>query len=197
MCIFAYIKSFSYICVLKKGLTMITALVQTEVRIFDVRCPDNKENAISALQNSVNQLNPEDGRCRFVVLNDGTEIYSWNYQPTFRKEVKRVKKERPVSPYILSLCVYVLLRGQELNYDNLYHEAEIFDNVAEAHQFMKERGWTKRDYHIVYEYVVDGVDEDCIYGTGLGLTKAEAKESLNKSLAYYCLELKNGKILEL
>lgn len=177
---------------------MITGRIHTQIRTIDVPCGDNKDKAVSALQNAVYQLTVEDGRCRFVVNDWGQEIYSWTYQPTIRKEIKKVKKERPVSPYILSLCVYVLLRGQELNYDNLYHEAEMFDNADKAHQFMKERGWTKRDYHIVYEYVVDGVDEDCIYGTGLGLTKAEAKEQLNRNLEYYHIEVKkNGTIKDI
>ena len=133
---------------------MITASIHTQVRIIDVPCENHKDKAISALQNAVGQLTVEDGRCRFVVNDRFHEIYSWSYQPTIREEIKKVKKERPVSPYILSSCIYVLLRGEELDYDNFYH-GEIFNDTAEAHQYMKERGWSKHDYHIVYEYVVD------------------------------------------
>lgn len=171
---------------------MITARIETQVRTIPVTCDNNRDKAISALQNAVYSLTEEDGRCRFVVTEQGHDIYEWSYQPTFRKEVKKVKKDRPVSPYILSSCIYVLLADKELSYDNLYHEGEIFNNVAEAHQFMKERGWSKNDYRIVYEYVVEGRNQDCIYGTGLGFTKAEAKEQLNRELDYYNMEVKNN-----
>ena len=176
---------------------MITASIYTQVRKMDVPCRNNKEKAISALQNAVYKLTVEDGRCRFVVYESGQEIYSWSYQPTIRKEEKKAVKERPISLYVLSSCIYVLLKDDELNYDNLYHEAESFDSAAEAHQFMKERGWNKYDYHIVYEYIVDSRNQDCIYGTGLGFTKAEAKEQLNRNLEYYNIEVKkNGTIKE-
>lgn len=177
---------------------MITANIHTQIRVIDIPCENHKDRAICALQNAVHQLTIEDGRCRFVVNDCGHEIYSWSYQPTIRRDIKKVKKDGSISPYILSSCIYVLLKDEELNYENLYHEAESFDSAAEAHQFMKERGWKKYDYHIVYEYVLEARNQDCIYGTGLGFTKTESKEQLNRNLKYYNIELKiNGKVREL
>lgn len=177
---------------------MITARIETQVRTMSVACENDRDKAISALQDSVCRLTEEDGRCRFIVTDQGHDVYEWTYQPTFRKEVKKAKSERPVSNYMLSSCIYVLLADKELHYENLYHEAESFDSAADAHQFMKERGWNKSDYRIVYEYVVEGREQDCIYGTGLGFTKAEAKEELNRELEYYHMEVnKCGKIREI
>lgn len=177
---------------------MITAKINTQIRTLVIPCDDDRNKAISALQDAVYKLTVEDGRCHFIVLNNGAEIYSWHYQPTIREVIKKVKKERPISPYLLSSCIYVLLKGDELNYENLYHEAEPFDSAVEAHLFMKEKGWKKYDYHIVYEYIVEDRVKDCIYGTGLGFTKVEAKEALNQNLEYYEIEVKsNGTIKEL
>ena len=183
---------------IRKQQLMIRADIHTAVRTINVPCENDRDKAVTALQDAVGQLTVEDGRCRFIVTQDGSEVYSWSYQPTIREEVKRIKKERPVSPYILSSCIYVLLVDKELCYDNLYHEAEDFNSAAEAHQFMKERGWSKYDYRIVYEYVVEDRSQDCIYGTGLGFTKAEAKEQLNCDLKYYHIEVtKNGIVKDL
>lgn len=174
---------------------MITARIETQVHTLPVRCESSREKAISALQDAVCKLTEEDGRCKFVVDENGHIVYHWFYQPTFRKEVKKVERKRTESPYILTSCIYILLSDKELCYENLYHEAENFNSTVEAHRFMKERGWNKCDYHIAHEYIVEDRTEDCIYGTGLGFTKAEAKEALNRNLKYYEIEVtKNGTI---
>lgn len=176
---------------------MISASIITSTRVLNVNCDNNKEKAIEALQNSVNCLNKEDGRCKFVVYQDGVELYSWFYQPTIREEKMKQKKIRPISPYRLSLIIYLILNGKELNYNNLYHDGEMFDSVAEARLLMKDKGYGRDDYHIVYEYIVDNRNHDCIYGTGLGYTKAEAKEQLNRNLEYYNIIVKpNGTIID-
>lgn len=176
---------------------MITARIHTQIRIIDVPCENDKDKAISALQKAVYQLTVEDGRCWFVVNNCGHEIYSWSYQPTFREEKKKktVKKE---SKYVVGLIVYILLNGEELSYDNFYDDGTYFDTVAKAREFMKERGYGKYDYQVVYEYTVSSRDGNNDYGFGLGFTKAEAKEQLNRNLKYYNLEVKpNGTIKEI
>lgn len=176
---------------------MITARIETQVRRIDVPCADNRDKAVSALQDAVYKLTPEDGRCRFVVFNDGHKVYSWSYQPTFRQEKSTVKVKKE-SKYMLGCVVYTLLNGEDLAYENLYHDAEPFDSAAQAHRFMKERGWSKNNYRIVYEHVVEDRAGNCIYGTGLGFTKAEAKEQLNRNLEYYNIEVKkNGTIKEI
>lgn len=172
---------------------MITAKIQTETRTIEVSCNNDKDHAISSLQNSVKLLNKEDGRCNFIVLSNGEEIYSWYYQPTFREEKKPVKaKKEPKYEY--GSIVYVLRNGEELLYENLYDDGHSFDSVKEAREFMKERGYSTSNYRIVYEYGVSSSDGKYDYGFGLGFTKEEAKENLNKSLAYYSLELKNNRI---
>lgn len=173
---------------------MITAKIESQVRTLKVACENNQDSAISALQGSVKNLTKEDGRCKFIVLKNGVEVYSWFYQPTIREE-KQVTPKKKESKYEYGCSVYVLLNGCELNYNNFYHN-EFFDSVAEAREYMKQDGWGSFDYRIVYEYIVTDLEGNSIYGTGLGFTKAEAKEELNKSLAYYNLELKNGYIKE-
>lgn len=175
---------------------MITASIYTQVRKMDVPCRNNKDKAISALQDAIYKLTVEDGRCRFVVYESGQEIYSWSYQPTIREEKKKktVKKE---SKYVVDYIVYILLNGKELDYDNFYADGTYFDTVAKAREFMKERGWSKYDYQVVYEYAVSSRDGRNDYGFGLGFTKAEAKEKLNRNLEYYNIEVrKNGTIKE-
>ena len=100
---------------------MITAYINTQIRKVNVPCENNKDKAVAALQQAVYTLTEEDGRCRFVVLDNGHEIYSWSYQPTFREEKKKktVKKE---SKYEVGYVVYILLNGKELDYDNFYAE---------------------------------------------------------------------------
>ena len=173
---------------------MIKAIIKTQTRILEVPCRDNKEQAISSLHNAVSRLNKEDGRCRFIVLNNGAEIYSWSYQPTIRNEKKGVKVSKDPK-YGWGCIVYILLNGKDLCYENFYHDAEFFSSVKDARVFMKERGFSAFDYRVVYEYSVDGPNGTLI-GAGLGFTKLEAKESLNKSLAYYNLELRNGRVIE-
>lgn len=174
---------------------MITAKIQTQTRTIKVACNNDKDHAISSLQNAVYNLNEEDGRCKFIVLSNGEEIYSWYYQPTFRKGKKPIKAKKEPK-YELGYVVYILLNGKDLSYDNLYHDAIFFDSVKEAREFMKERGYSIYDYQIVYEYMVSDSKGACLYGTGLGFTKAEAKESLNRSLSYYSLKLNNNRIVE-
>ena len=107
---------------------MITAYIKTQVRTIQVPCADNRDKAIEALQNAVYSLNSEDGRCRFVVLdkNHNHEIYSWEYQPTFRPDLEQ-KEEKKVeeieeSKYGWGLIYYILKKGKELDYDNLYRD---------------------------------------------------------------------------
>ena len=187
---------------------MITAYIKTQVRTIQVPCADNRDKAIEALQNAVYSLNSEDDRCRFVVLdkNHNHEIYSWEYQPTFRPDLEQ-KEEKKVeeieeSKYDWGLIYYILKKGKELDYDNLYRdEWDIpveFDEEKDAHNFMKAKGYSKYEYNIVYEYSVWTKDEDWVCGFGRGLTKKEAREDLNKGLEYYHLKLlANGKVKEI
>lgn len=99
------------------------------------------------------------------------------------------------SKYELECLVYILLNGKELQHQNFYYDGICFSTVAEAREFMKNRGYSNYEYSVVYEYIVSSINGDCIYGSGLGFSKEEAKQSLNKSISYYCMELtKYGKI---
>lgn len=187
---------------------MITARIETQTRIIPVNTPDNKDEAIRRLQDAVHTLIPEDGRCRFVVLDadHNHEIYSWEYQPTFRPDLEQ-KEEKKVeeieeSKYEWGLIYYILKKGKELDYDNLYRdEWDIpveFDEEKDAHNYMKAKGYGKHEYNIVYEYSVWPKDEDWVCGFGRGFTKKEAREDLNKGLEYYHLKLlANGKVKEI
>lgn len=165
----------------------VTAIIQTQARNIKVTCPNDKNEAISCLQNSVHLLNQADGRCKFVVLEDGYETYSWSYQPTFREEKTKVITKKDKS-YILSCVYYILLNSEELAYSNLYRDSICFQSISEARQYMKEKGYSKNDYSIVYEYAADSSNSDENYGFGIGLTRKEAKERINESLSYYGLK---------
>ena len=187
---------------------MITAIIHTENRKIDLGRQVSKDKAINALQQAVYTLTEADGRCRFVVMDadHNHEIYSWEYQPTLRpdlmqKEEKKVE-EVEESKYDWGLIYYILKKGKELDYDNLYRdEWDIpveFDEEKDAHNFMKAKGYSKYEYNIVYEYSVWPKDEDWVCGFGQGLTKKEAREDLNKGLEYYHLKLlANGKVKEI
>lgn len=188
---------------------MITARIETQTRIIPVNTPNDKDEAIKRLQDAVYTLTSEDGRCRFVVMDKdhNHEIYSWEYQPTFRpdlvkKEVEKVDVKEEESKYAWGLICYILKKGKELDYDNLYRdEWDIpveFDEEKDAHNFMKAKGYGKCEYNIVYEYSVWPKDEDWTCGFGQGFTKKEAREDLNKGLECYHLKLlANGKVKEL
>ena len=175
---------------------MYTATIHTQTRILNIPCENNRDEAISALQQAVYMLTEEDGRCRFVVAYLDNEVYSWEYQPTFRKDLKKRKNITSVKKepeYFLGYIIYVLKNGLDLSYDNFYADGQIFDSAIQAHEFMKERGYNKHDYRLVYEYGLSDDKND--YGFGLGFTKAEAKENLNERIAEYNLiVMKNGKV---
>ena len=188
---------------------MITALIETQVRTIQVPCINNRDKAIEALQNAVCSLNPEDGKCRFVVMekDHNQEIYSWFYQPTFRfdleqKENKKGEMKEQESKYEWGLVCYILKKGKELDYDNLYkdgYDCQVsFDDEKDAQEFMREKGYGQDEYDIVYEYTVWEKDADWTYPCALGLSKKEAREKLNKNIEYYNLKLLgNGKVKEL
>lgn len=189
---------------------MITAYIKTQVRTIQVPCADNRDKAIEALQNAVYSLNSEDGRCRFVVLdkNHNHEIYSWEYQPTFRpdlvkKEAEKVDVKEEKSKYDWGYIIYILKNGKEMDWDNFYRDSwdcvVDFDDEKSAHEFMRKRGYDQTEYRLVYEYCVwPEYDNSIVYGFGKGFTKKEARENLNKDLKYYSLKLlANGKVKEL
>lgn len=175
---------------------MYSATIHTAIRQIPLGKQESKEKAIEALQQAVYKLNEEDGRCRFVVSFFGEEVYSWEYQPTFRKGLKKKAKNTAVKKepkYFLGYIIYVLLNGKELDWGNFYADAQIFDKAVQAHEFMKERGYGKHDYRLVYEYSLS--DDRGDYGFGMGFTKSEAKEKLNERIAVYGLVvMKNGTI---
>lgn len=173
---------------------MVTAKIETQIRTILIQCPDLK-NAVSTLQGCVINLLPDDGRCRFAVLRNGAEIYSWTYKPTFREPLPIAHEEEK---YTSCMVYYVLLEGNELLYDNLYHNAQIFDTITELHSYMKEMGYSKSEYNVIYELSVESATHDEVYGFGLGFTKEEARTNANKDVSYYNLKvLKNGKVKEL
>ena len=187
---------------------MYTATIHTQARTFKVPCENNKDKAIEALQQAVYSLTEEDGRCRFIVKNFGEEVYSWEYQPTFRpdlekKEEKKVEVKKEESEYEWNYILYVLKNGKEMDCDNFYADdfgcPFEFDDEKSAHEFMKSRGYSKDEYRLVYEYCVwPKKDDSVVYGFGKGFTKKEARENLNKDLEYYSLKLlANGKVKEL
>ena len=67
----------------------LSRLLCIPLLFIKVPCENNKDKAIAALQQAVYTLNEEDGRCRFVVKRFGEEVYSWEYQPTFRKDLEK------------------------------------------------------------------------------------------------------------
>lgn len=178
---------------------MYSATIHTAIRQIPLGKQESKEKAIEALQQAVYKLAEEDGRCRFVVSFFGEEVYSWDYQPTFRKDLKKKVKKNAVKKepkYFLGYVIYVLLNGEELSYDNFYADGEFFDSAIQVHEFMKERGYGKSNYRLVYEYGLS--DDSGDYGFGMGFTKTEAKEKLNERIAEYGLVvMPNGKIKEL
>ena len=187
---------------------MYTATIHTAVRQVPLGKQESKEKAIEALQQAVYTLTEEDGRCRFVVSYFTEEVYSWEYQPTFRpdlkqKEEKKVEVKEEESKYEWNYILYVLKNGTELDYDNFYADGfgcpYEFDEEKSAHEFMKGRGYSKDEYRLVYEYCVWPKDNDSVvYAFGKGFTKKEARENLNKDLEYYHLKLlANGKVKEL
>ena len=191
---------------------MIKANIHTATRIIDIPCADDRNQAISALQNAVSQLTEEDGRCRFVVLDNNKEISSWEYQPTFRKDLE-MKKEKEAakvsvtvkeeeSNYEWALVYYILKNGEEMDWDNFYRDSwdcvVDFDDEKSAHKFMKERGYGPHEYSLVYEYCVWPKNKDTVCSFGLGLTEKEARKDLNDGLKSYNLKLlANRKIKEL
>ena len=185
---------------------MITAKIKTQTRTIKVTCNNDKAHAISSLQNSVKLLTKEDGRCKFIVLSHGREIYSWEYQPTFRSDLKQkgagkvVAKEE--SKYEWGYVIYILKNGEEMDWDNFYRDSwdcvADFDDEKSAHEFMRKRGCSQSEYRLVYEYAVWEKGADWIYPCALGLTKKEARENLNINLKCYNLKLlANGKVKEL
>ena len=187
---------------------MITAIIHTAVRQISLGNQESKEKAIEALQQAVYTLSEDDGKCRFVVTSFGKEVYSWEYQPTFRpdlemKEEKKVEVKEEESKYESNYILYVLKNGKEMDYDNFYADGFgcpfEFDDEKSAHEFMKSRGYSKDEYRLVYEYCVwPKKDDSVVYGFGKGFTKKEARENLNKDLEYYSLKLlANGKVKEL
>ena len=186
---------------------MYTATIHTAVRQVPLGKQESKEKAIEALQQAVYTLTEEDGRCRFVVSYFTEEVYSWEYQPTFRpdlkqKEEKKVEVKEEESKYEWNYILYVLKNGTELDYDNFYADGfgcpYEFDEEKSAHEFMKGRGYSKDEYRLVYEYCVWEKDKDWTCGCACGFTKKEARKNLNKNLVYYHLKLLvNGKVKEL
>ena len=188
---------------------MYTGIIHTQTRTFKVSTENSQEKAIEVLQQAVYNLTEEDGRCRFVVKWRNEEVYSWEYQPTFRPDLKKeeetmkveVKEEEP--KYEWNYRLYVLKDGKEMDYDNFYADGFgspfEFDDEKSAHRFMKERGFGPSAYRLVYEYCVWlKKDDSVVYGFGKGFTKKEARENLNKDLEYYSLKLlANGKVKEL
>ena len=186
---------------------MITAIIHTAVRQISLGNQESKAKAIEALQQAVYTLSEDDGKCRFVVNSFGKEVYSWEYQPTFRpdlemKEEKKVEVKEEESKYESNYILYVLKDGKEMDYDNFYADGFgcpfEFDDEKSAHEFMKSRGYSKNEYRLVYEYCVWEKDTDWNYPCVMGFSKKEAREKLNKDLEYYHLKLlANGKVKEL
>lgn len=182
---------------------MYTATIHTAVRQVPLGKQESKEKAIEALQQAVYTLTEEDGRCRFFVSYFTEEVYSWEYQPTFRPDLKtetHIETEKPTEEekYLVGLCCYVLLNGKSVEYDNFYMDGKDFDDAKAAHAFMKERGYSRSEYRVVYEYCVSNISGSTTYGFGLGISKETARLNLNKDLEYYHLKLlANGKVKEL
>lgn len=188
---------------------MIRANIHTAVRVINVPCVNDRKQAISALQEAVSQLTPEDGRCRFVVSDSdhNKEIYSWEYQPTFRpdlvkKEAEKVVVKEEESKYDWGYVIYILKNGEEMDWDNFYRDSwdcvADFDDEKSAHEFMRKRGYDQTEYRLVYEYAVWEKGADTTYPPELGFTKKEARKNLNINLKHYNLKLlANGKVKEL
>lgn len=188
---------------------MYTAIIHTQTRTFKVSTENSQEKAIKAMQQAVCNLTEEDGRCRFVVMdtNHEKEIYSWEYQPTFRPDLMQKEEEKveevEESKYDWGYIIYVLKNGKEMDWDNFYRDSwdcvVEFDDEKSAHEFMKKRGYDQTEYRLVYEYCVwSKYDDSIVYGFGKGFTKKEARENLNKDLEYYSLKLlANGKVKEI
>ena len=188
---------------------MIIAIIHTEIRQITLGGQESVEKAIKNLQDAVYTLSQSDGRCRFVVLetDHNKELYSWDYQPTFSKDIandieKKTEVKETESKYECGFIYYILKKGKVLNYDNFYKDdwdcSACFDVEKDAHKFMREKGYNQNEYNIVYEYSVWPKNEDWVCGVGLGLTKKQAREKLNVNLQYYNLKLlANGEIKEI
>ena len=187
---------------------MYTATIHTQTRTFKVSKENSRDKAIEVLQQAVYTLTEEDGRCRFVVSFFGEEVYSWEYQPTFRPDLKKKEEEKiemkedEDSKYDWGVVIYVLKNGIEMDWDNFYRDSwdciADFDDEKSAHEFMKKRGYNKDEYQLVYEYTVWEKNVDWAYPCALGLSRKEARENLNNNLKRYNLKLlANGKIKEL
>ena len=127
---------------------------------------------------------------------------STNIPGRLGSEGKQKSRNKRTGIYAWGFICYILKKGKELDYDNLYRdEWDIpveFDEEKDAHNFMKAKGYSKCEYNIVYEYSVWPKDEDWVCGFGQGFTKKEAREDLNKGLEYYHLKLlANGKVKEI
>ena len=188
---------------------MITARIETQTRIIPVVTPNDKDEAIKRLQDAVYTLTSEDGRCRFVVMDKdhNREIYSWEYQPTFRpdlvkKEAEKVDVKEEESKYDWGYVIYILKNGEEMDWDNFYRDSwdcvADFDDEKSAHEFMRKRGYDQTEYRLVYEYAVWEKGADTTYPPELGFSKKEARKNLNINLKRYNLKLlANGKVKEL
>ena len=185
---------------------MITAKIKTKTREIDIPCPNDKDKAILSLQDSVSRLTKEDGRCRFIILSCGIEIYSWEYHPTFREDLAQ-KEEKVIdvkeeSKYEWGVVIYILKNGEELDWDNFYRDSwdcvVDFDDEKSAHEFMRKRGYDQTEYRLVYEYAVWEKGADTTYPPELGFSQKEARKNLNINLKHYNLKLlANGKVKEL
>ena len=71
-----------------------------------------------------------------------------------------------------------------------------FDDEKGAHEFMKERGYSRSEYRVVYEYCVSNISGNSVYGFGLGFSVEKARESLNESLSNHALKLLGNQMVE-
>lgn len=179
---------------------MLTARIETESRQVPVKAEKDIDGTIRNLQKAVSSLRPEDGRCRFIICEDDEMVCSWSYSPAFREtgevEVKKMEK----SGYVVNLKFFVLLNGLGLCRTNFYRDDEggvvDFDDVKAAHAFMKERGYSRSEYRVVYEYCVSNISGNSVYGFGLGFSEEEARENLNESLSNHALKLLENQMVE-
>lgn len=179
---------------------MLTARIETESRQVPVKAEKDIDGTIRNLQEAVSSLRPEDGRCRFIICEDDEMVCSWSYSPAFREtgevEVKKMEK----SGYVVNLKFFVLLNGLGLCRTNFYRDDEggvvDFDDVKAAHAFMKERGYSRSEYRVVYEYCVSNISGNSVYGFGLGFSEEEARENLNESLSNHALKLLENQMVE-
>ena len=69
---------------------MYTAKIVTESRQLSVEAEKDLDGTIRNLINAVQLLQPEDGKCQFIVCENGEELCSWSYSPTFTKKCEEV-----------------------------------------------------------------------------------------------------------